>query len=293
MTTETDIQGNGWQGAAWQGSEWQGTVGDVWAREWRHTDRSFTGLSRHLNAAILAAAPATGRAIDLGCGAGETSIALAAARPDLSVTGVDISPELVAVATERGAALASLDFRVGDTAALDPATAADFFLSRHGVMFFADPVAAFTAIRAAAVPGAGLVFSCFAPRALNQWVQVIDDAVGNSAPAPAGGYIPGPFGFADRDFTATMLAQAGWVDAQPVTIDYAYVAGAGADPVADAVDFFSAIGPAARAIADAAPDRRPYFRDRLAKALAGHEADGQVKMRAAAWIWTARAGGTA
>jgi SAM-dependent methyltransferase len=292
MTTDTDAQGSGWQGTAWQGSEWQGRVGDAWAREWRRTDRSFADLTRQLNAAILSAAPSTGRAIDLGCGAGETSIALATARPDVSVTGIDISPELVAVAAGRGTALANLDFRAGDTAALDPATSADFFLSRHGVMFFPDPVAAFTTIRAAAAPGAGIVFSCFASRALNQWVQVIDDAVENRAPLPAG-YAPGPFGFADRDFTAGMLAQAGWIDASPVAVDFTYVAGDGPDPVADATDFFSHIGPAARTIADAAPDRRPYFLDRLAKALGEHETDGQIKMRAAAWIWTARAGESA
>jgi SAM-dependent methyltransferase len=292
MTSQADDKGNGWQGMAWQGSEWQGRVGDVWAREWRRTDRSFADLTRQLNAAILAVAPATGRAVDLGCGAGETSIALATARPGLSVTGIDISAELIAVAAERGTGVANLDFRTGDTAALDPATAADFLLSRHGVMFFPDPVAAFTAIRAAAKPNAGLVFSCFAPRALNQWVQVIDEAVENAAPMPAG-YTPGPFGFSDRDFTASMLHQAGWVDAHPVAVDFTYVAGAGPDPVADAVDFFSHIGPAARAIADAAPDRRPYFLDRLANALGEHETDGQIKMRAAAWIWTARAGESA
>jgi SAM-dependent methyltransferase len=289
MTTDTDVQGSGWQGTAWQGSEWQGRVGDVWAREWRRTDRSFADLTPHLNAAILATAPATGRAIDLGCGAGETSIALATSRPGLNVTGIDISAELVAVAKERGAGIANLDFRAGDTAVLDSATTADFFQSRHGVMFFPDPIAAFTTIRAAATPGAGLVFSCFAPRALNPWVQVIDEAVENAAPPPAG-YMPGPFGFADREFTAAMLRDSGWAVDSAAMVEYDYIAGAGSDPVADAVDFFSHIGPAARAIADAAPDRRPYYRDRLAKALASHETDGQVKMRAAVWIWTARAG---
>ena len=292
MTTMADDKGDGWQGTAWQGSEWQGRVGDVWAREWRRTDRSFADLTHQLNAAILAAAPATGRAIDLGCGAGETSIALATARSGLNVTGIDISAELVAVARERGAGLANLAVRAGDTAALDPAIAADFFQSRHGVMFFPDPVAAFTTIRAAAAPGASIVFSCFAPRALNQWVQVIDEAVENAAAMPAG-YTPGPFGFADRDFTAGMLGDAGWVVDSAALVEYDYIAGAGPDPVADAVDFFSHIGPAARAIAEAAPDRRPYSRDRLAKALGEHETDSQIKMRGAAWIWTARAGESA
>lgn len=277
---------------AWQGNEWQGRVGDAWAREWKRTDRSFADLSRQLNAAILAVAPVTGKAVDLGCGAGETSIALAKARPGLKVTGVDLSEELVSIARQRGAGIANLSFHTGNTAELDPATAADVFVSRHGVMFFNDPVAAFTAIRRAAAPGASLVFSCFADRSRNRWVQVLDAATDAPLPMP-GRYAPGPFGFADRDLTARILADAGWADATPNAVDFTYVAGAGDNPIDDARLFFSHIGPAARALADASPDHRAILFDRLAKALAEHESEGQIKFPAAAWIWTARAGGAA
>lgn len=283
------MTGSGHQGDIWQTGEWQGRVGDAWAREWQRTDRSFADLSRQLNEAILAAAPDSGRAIDLGCGAGQTSIALATARPDLEVTGVDLSEDLIAVARERGKDIANLSFRAGNTAELDPATAADFFVSRHGVMFFEDPVAAFTAIRRAATSGAGLVFSCFAARARNQWVQVLDSATNAAVPVPTG-YTPGPFGFADRALTTGLLADAGWVDATPQAVDFTYVAGAGDSPVEDARQFFSHIGPAARVLADASPDSRAILFDRLAKALADYESDGQVTFPAAAWIWTARAG---
>lgn len=269
--------------------DWEGRVGDVWAQEWRRTDRSFVNLSPRLNETILAAAPDTGTAIDLGCGAGQTAIALAMARPGLSVIGIDLSAELIDVASGRGQGIANLAFRVGDTAALDH-LAADLFVSRHGVMFFSDPVAAFTAIRAAGARGARLVFSCFRDVALNPWAQVLE----GSATAPdKPGYAPGPFGFADPDLTADILARAGWVDAAPVAVDYDYVAGEGSDAVADAVQFFSRIGPTARTLGDAAPDRRCDLMARLANTLAAHETREEVRFRAAAWIWTARAGGTA
>lgn len=277
---------------AWQGSEWQGRVGDAWAREWQRTDRSFADLTRQLNAAILTAAPQTGTAIDLGCGAGETAIALASARPGLDVTGVDLSDDLIAVARERGAGIANLSFRTGDTAKLDQTTSADLFISRHGVMFFDDPVAAFTAIRHAAAPRAALVFSCFADRSRNRWAQVLDAAT-DAAPPISAGYAPGPFGFVDPALTASILADAGWVGAAPQAVDFTYVAGAGDNPVDDARQFFSHIGPAARVLADASPDRRAILFDRLAKALAEHESEGQIKFPAAAWIWTARAGAAA
>ncbi|MDB5677605.1 class I SAM-dependent methyltransferase [Sphingomonas bacterium] len=268
--------------------EWTGRTGDVWADEWRRTDRSHANLTPALNAAILASAPEAGRAIDLGCGAGETAIALAIARPRLAVTGLDVSPNLIAVASQRGAGIANLGFTVADTSAIDPATAADLFVSRHGVMFFADPVAAFSKIRIAAQPGARLVFSCFRARSANRWAMLSDDLLGPTAP-PAG-YVPGPFGFADRDFVADVLARSGWAGAEVRPLDFDYLPGAGDDPIADAVDFFSRIGPVARALAEQPADRRPALIERLRELLAPFAAHGVVALPAAAWIWTATAG---
>ena len=269
--------------------EWTGRTGDVWADEWRRTDRSFDGLGDRLNAAILARAPSAGHAVDLGCGAGQTAMALANARPDLAVTGLDISPALIAVARHRGAGIANLRFDVADTAALDPAMGADQLISRHGVMFFADPVASFTAIRAAARPGAALVFSCFCDRSANPWAMLSDDLVG--APGlPLPGYVPGPFGFADHAFVGDLLARSGWHNAEATAVDYHYVAGQGEDPLADAVDFFTRIGPVARTIADQPADRRAEMIDRLKSMLAPHVTGNTVAFPAAAWIWTATNG---
>ncbi|MEO5494312.1 MAG: methyltransferase domain-containing protein [Sphingomonas sp.] len=272
--------------------EWTGRTGDIWADEWRRTDRSFDGLSDRLNAAILAAAPPAGRAVDLGCGAGGTSIALATARPGLAVAGLDISPALIEVARHRSAGIVNLEFDVADTAALDPAFAANMLVSRHGVMFFADPVAAFTTIRAAARPGATLVFSCFRDRSANPWAMLSDDLVGAPAPPPPG-YVPGPFGFADRAFVADLLTRSGWTNTDATAVDYRYVAGQGDDSVADAADFFTRIGPVARAIAEQPADRRPALSSRLKALLAPHATGDIVVFPAAAWIWTATNGDAA
>ncbi|MGK6355150.1 class I SAM-dependent methyltransferase [Sphingomonas sp. DT-207] len=268
--------------------DWTGRVGDVWADEWRRTDRSLAGLAQHLDAAILAVAPRQGSAIDIGCGAGGTSIALATARPELSITGVDLSPSLVAIAQDRAASLANLHFQVADAQSLGP-VAADLLFSRHGVMFFDDPVAGFAALRDAAKPGAKLVFSCFRARACNEWALVADAAVGNQV-LPSSTYAAGPFAFEDSDFTRDMLVRAGWVDATAQSVDFAYVAGAGEDPVEDALGFFLRIGPAARAMADAEPDRRKAMRELLRAALACHVENGAVTFDAGAWLWTATAG---
>jgi ubiquinone/menaquinone biosynthesis C-methylase UbiE len=82
-------------------SEWQGRVGRAWADEWRRTDRSFAGLTGQLLAAI-ATQPGT-RVLDIGCGAGEISLGVVRARGDARVTGIDISADLVAAASQRAA----------------------------------------------------------------------------------------------------------------------------------------------------------------------------------------------
>ena len=175
--------------------DWAGRVGDTWADEWRRTDLSFANLSPHLNAAILDAAPEVGIAVDIGCGAGGTAIALAAARPALTVLGIDLSKNLVEAARKRGAAYPNLRFEVGDASELGGITA-NLLFSRHGVMFFDDPVAAFSRLRQAATADAHLVFSCFRDVSLNSWAIETGAAVTGTIPQKPG-TSPGPFAFAD------------------------------------------------------------------------------------------------
>lgn len=272
------------------GYEWTGRVGEAWAELWRDTDRSFAALEPALETAILAAAPNEGRAVDLGCGAGTTSLAVAAARPGLSVTGVDVSAALIAAANARVASENNVNFILADVEqdAAELVRDADLLFSRHGVMFYADPAATFTALARGARSGARLVFSCFRSPALNPWASALVAEVSGVSIAPPAGYTPGPFGFADPSFTSAMLSGAGWDDVTLEAVDYTYLAGEGADAVADAVRFFSRIGPAATALAAAPPEQRDALLDRLASALRPHCHDGRVTFPAAAWIVRAR-----
>lgn len=271
-------------------TDWTGRVGRTWAAERQRTDRSFANLAPHLDAGIRAAAPAGPFcAIDIGCGAGATSLALADARPDATIAGLDLSAELIAAARTRAGDRHAVTFHHGDVTALaQQLPPADLLFSRHGVMFFADPVAAFTALRRATSPHATLVFSCFRDRADNIWASDLIAQVTGTRPQATAGYAPGPFGFADEATTATILATAGWTVDSAARVDFAYVAGAGPDPVADAADFFHHIGPLASALSQAAD---PALDDRLKSALMRYDRDGVVALPASAWIWRATATG--
>lgn len=269
--------------------EWRGAVGDVWADEWRRTDRAFAGLAPALDRAILAAAP-TGpfRALDIGCGAGATSLPLAAARPDATVLGIDLSAALVAAANDRGAGVDNLAFEIGDVAQVAVERGPfDLLLSRHGVMFFADPVAAFRTLHAATAHGGALVFSCFADPALNGFAAPLAKALDLPPPLPGGG--PGPFAFADPDATGAMLAAAGWQVTGLDRIAFDYRVGAGPDALDDAVGFLSRIGPAAAAMRAADGAGRALLAAKLRRHLANFVADNAVDLRASAWLCSARA----
>lgn len=267
------------------GKEWRGGVGDTWAAQWRETDLSFSELTPALNAAVLDMAPDTGRAIDIGSGAGGTSIALALARPGLQVTGIDLSERLVATARERGAGIPNLRFEVGDATQL-AAGAADLLLSRHGVMFFDDPVAAFTTLRKAITPHGGFVFSCFRARELNRWAAEIVSGVTDGAP-PSLSSGPGPFAFADPSHVHAVLEASGW-QGEERPVDYAYKAGEGDSALEDALAFFARIGPAARALKTLEGQAREKAEARLRVVLENRFQDKVVAFPAAAWIWSCR-----
>ncbi|KPF92088.1 methyltransferase [Novosphingobium sp. AAP83] len=265
-------------------ADWQGSVGRNWAAEWQRTDTSFSGLTPQLLAAIEA--EPGNRIVDIGCGAGEVAIAVANGRPDANVIGVDVSPDLVAAAKVRAGNLANLSFELADAAAWsDSRGAPDLYVSRHGVMFLNDPHAAFARLAAQAQPGARLVFSCFRKPSENIWAKAIVELLPDTPGTPAAQYAPGPFAFADPVRVRHCLA--GWREVALKPIDFAYVAGAGPDAVAEAMALFQRIGPSAFALRTLPPGERHAFEKRLLALVEAHHDGARVTFSAAAWLVTA------
>ncbi len=154
------------------------------------------------------------RVLDIGCGTGASCLA-AADRVGESghVLGVDISPTLLDLARERAAGCAHIELIEADAAA-HPFESADrdHLISRFGVMFFTDPVAAFANMAHALRPGARVVLAAWGRIPENPYfteaAAAATDVLGQM-PRPEDPYAPSPFAFRDSDRVVGLLRSAG------------------------------------------------------------------------------------
>jgi SAM-dependent methyltransferase len=270
--------------------DWATHGGDVWTRRWRDTDAGLAEIGTRLHAALLESAPSGPfRALDIGCGPGSTSLEFAHARPDAKIVACDISPSLWQLARERLDGLGGVRVVLGDAEEVAGREGPfDLLFSRHGVMFFSDPVRAFTRFRAASAPGATIVFSCFQDWEANPWASELSEAVAGH-PLPPPGREPSGFAFADPDYVGHILQAAGWRDAEAQPTPFRYVAGRGEGAVDRALDYLAEIGPASRTMLELPEPERPAALIRMRQVIERHSADGIVEFPAAAWIWRAKA----
>ena len=181
--------------------------GQAWVANQRAFDRMLQPLG---NLVVAAAAPRPDeRVLDVGCGFGPTSRQVAAS--GATVHGVDISDPMIAEARRL---VPTASFTVADAQTDDLGGPYDLVISRFGVMFFDDPLAAFDNLRAHA-PQGRLTFVCWndQPRSTAVWAgsEVIRAAL-PSPPPPLPPGAPGPFGLCDADRTRDLLVAAGWQD---------------------------------------------------------------------------------
>lgn len=265
---------------------WNGVGGAQWLA--RH-DRMEPQLSPLGQAALDAAAPKPGeRVIDIGCGTGTTSLKIA----DMvdargQVLGVDVSEPLVEAARRNAAGRPNVQFLLGDASQHKLEGGFDLLFSRFGVMFFADPAAAFRHLRAALKPGGRLTFVCWRPFKENAWAfQPFMAAVPHlppiERPAPNA---PGPFAFGDDQHVKTVLSQAGFNDIGIKPLDRTMTAGG---TVEEATLFSSNTGPISRVLNEASPQQRQAAIDAVRQMFEKRMAEGMgLALAAACWIVTA------
>lgn len=122
----------------------------------------------------------------------------------------------------------------------------------------------------------------------NGFATLADAAIG-VAPPEEQGYLPGPFAFADMNRVSDWLTKSRWQPDSAARVSFDYVVGEGRDPLEDALSFLSKIGPAARALAQAAPPERERLLNALGTRLAEYRVGDRITLPATAWIWQATA----
>jgi SAM-dependent methyltransferase len=264
---------------------WNSVAGQRWAHRQAQIDAMLAPLTEAL---LAAAAPAVdARVLDVGCGCGTTTLALATRLPDGAVTGLDVSAPQLEVARSRGGSLTNISWLEADAAAHRFAPAAfDLLFSRFGVMFFGDPTAAFANLRESLCPGGRLVFACWRPLAENPWARVpLEAALPHlPPPSPPDPEAPGPFAFANAARVVRILTGAGWAEPRITRFDFP-VDLAGGKGLDAAVAQTLQIGAAARALTDQPKELRSAAAVSIRTALAPYAVEGgRVSLPGSAWF---------
>jgi len=273
-----------------QAALWNAGSGCTWVELQEMLDGVLAPLG---DVALEAAFPGEGgQVLDVGCGAGATTLAMARRLgPAGRCVGVDISGPLVAVARARAAAegMGNAVFVEADAQTHGfEAGGFDAVMSRFGVMFFDDPVAAFANLRGAARRDGRLAFVAWRSPAENAFMTVAPRAAAPflsnlRAPDPDAA---GQFGFADRDRVQRILEGSGWGDVEIRAVDVP-----AAMSESDVVVYGTRLGPVGAALRDGDVDdaTRTRMAEAIRAAYAPYVREGVARFTAACWLVTARA----
>jgi len=279
-TTANDAQRNYWNTIA--GPRWVGLEGFVERRV------------RTVNDLLLARSglAAGEKVLEIGCGTGAFTVPLAEAAGERGeVLGADISSAMLFEARRR---LAETGLRnvtlVEADAQTDEFAPAHFDLvtSRFGVMFFADPAAAFANLLRATRPAGRLCFACWASLEDNRhWLIPYEVVVRHlGAPSPKPPRAPGPMAFADPDYVRSFLAAAGWgaIAIHRETPDII------AAPPQEEAEHACIMGPSGRLIDEKQPAQaaRERIRAEIEEAFATALRDGNPRLPSTVFLVTAQ-----
>lgn len=266
---------------------WNGPGGEAWVTGQETLDAAMRPVTDVLLKA--AAVKPTDRVTDIGCGTGETTLEIA--KQAASALGVDVSAPMLELARDRAekAGLDNVQFKQRDVQTEELQPDATLAMSRFGVMFFEDSVAAFANIRQQMRSDGRLCFACWKTPRENTWVSLPMSIVRQHVQddTPPDPHAPGPFAFADDARVRSILEEAGWKDIEfaPVDFDMAW----GESPEA-----------AAHGLIERGPLRRifvgdPSISEETKQAIikgiqdALPPSDGGIFLKGAIWIVTAKA----
>jgi SAM-dependent methyltransferase len=269
-----------------QAALWNGQPGCAWVEAQELLDHVFSPLEVLLVEAVVAGSG--GRVLDVGCGTGSTTLAVArlSGAKGRSV-GIDVSEPMIAAArarVEREALPARFIRADAQTYAFEPASF-DTIISRFGVMFFDDPVRAFANLRRAATDNAELRFVAWRSAAENPFMTTAERAGAALLPnipvrEPDA---PGQFAFADRRLVYRILKESGWaeIDIQPLDVACSF-------PEKELVGYLTRFGPLGRILPEVDEQTRTRVIEAVRPAFDAYVHGAEVRFEAACWMVRAR-----
>ena len=271
-----------------QAQLWNGPSGQSWVAAQALLDRAFTPFEDR-----LVEAASTGshrRVLDIGCGTGSTTLAVARRLGAASrCVGIDISEPMLALARTRGAHEGSPAEFIRADAQTYPFEAGvfDLVVSRFGVMFFDDPVRAFANLRRACADDAKMRCIAWRSAADNPFMTTAERAAAPLLPAlPARQPdAPGQFACANRTRVHGILAESGWsgIDIQPIDVECAF-------PARELTSYFTRLGPVARVLQEVDDETRARVIDVVRPAFDAYVRGDEIRFTAACWMVGASAG---
>jgi ubiquinone/menaquinone biosynthesis C-methylase UbiE len=257
------------------------------------------GLAIHGDTALRKHPPKQGaRALDIGCGFGDTTLTLARlVGPSGIAMGFDPADRFIEEARLEAsrAGLSKVRFEIGDVQTAQFDEQFDYAFSRFGVMFFASPVAAFRNLRRAMRPGAELCMVVWRRKEDNQWLHraelLVEQMVKHPEDSDEPTCGPGPFSMASADLVTSQLLSAGYQEISLERLDAEICIGR---DIEEAVAFAMALGPAGEILRLAGAEaerRRPEVEAALGGMLAEYRRSDGVFAPSSTWIVTARAAG--
>lgn len=270
---------------------WNGPSGRAWVDMQEPLDRLFRPFEALLADAV-AASGAT-RVLDVGCGTGATTLAMAQRLgAGAGCTGIDISEPMLAVArmrAKRGNIPARFIHADAQHHVFEDGSF-DALVSRFGVMFFDAPVDAFTQLRRAMRPGGEMHCIAWRGPQENPFMTAAERAAAPLLPGlpPRRANAPGQFSFADPQRVRRILEGAGWTDIAIEPLDVAC-----AMPESGLLPYVTRLGPVGLLLQQADGCLRKRIIEVVREAFDPYVRDGEVRFTAACWRIGARASAAA
>ena len=227
--------------------------------------------------------------LDVGCGCGSTSIALA--QSGAKIRGIDISKKMISRAIEKSKGISDISFHATDAASETFKVEYTHIFSQFGVMFFSDPYAAFSNIRSGLKEKGKITFLCWQGLSENEWISSTNEVLESFQPegmTPPDPKSPGGFAFADNEYVIDILRSTNFSNIEFQALNTKFDMGKTTEEL---MSLHLDIGPLSVLLESLSKESGRQAIEAVEKSLERRTEKTGLHLSAAAWLVTAEAKG--